>query len=47
VGSNGGIDQFGAMALERGQRPDFVAAHQAAVADNVGGHDRAKSAFHR
>ena len=34
------IDHFGAMLLQRGQRPDLIAAHQAAVTNHVSSHDR-------
>ena len=44
---NGRVDQFRAMAFEVRQCADLISAHQAAVTDNVGGHDRGKSAFHQ
>ena len=40
------IDQFPAMRLERGERPDLVDAHQAAVPDHIGGQNCGEPALH-
>ena len=44
MGSDGGIENNLAVPLERGQRADLVGAHQARIADDVGGKDCRKLA---
>ena len=39
-----GIDDLGSERVERGERPFLVRAHEAAVADHIGGQDRGQFA---
>ena len=41
-----GFDQFFAPARERVERPGHVHAHEAGIADDVGGQDRGETSFH-
>src|SRR5262249_21618078 len=39
------LENFSTTALESGQRPGFVALHEAAVANHIGGQDSGKAAL--
>ena len=41
-----GVDEFLAMRVERRERRRLVDAHEAAVADHVGGQNSGQTAFH-
>ena len=42
-----GVDEFVAMRLERRERGGLIDAHEAAVADHIGGQNSGQTAFHK
>ena len=46
MGRDQGLDEIHAKCLKRGEGAGLVLAHEAAVADHIGGQDGGKFAFH-